>query len=531
MRAIRPSILGILLLVPILTTQTLCSSPGEIGTYSPGGRNIEAYTYSHEEGFPPFPDRVSFVGELRGDWHEMGRQFGDRAGESTRYVSDIWWRDICESFGKEETLKAFELYTAQIAALDPGLIDFMRGLAEGAARWLDESPFADADHPLHATNYERVLAVNLYDEWAMMHPRSFPDGSSTYGGAAGAPEQCPVAGCSAFAARGAATLSGETLSGQNRHSPYSPRCYEQAYVLVPDSGHAVWVLTNSPQVAANQVVNDAGVSLSLLAGGFTTPLALDYEGETYCAEGFGVAWFHLFLYAAVHADNAREAIEILTLGTEEYRDRTGRKTLLRGGGWNFLVADGKTLAVVEATADRYAVRYAGDRLPFTGPDWTDDTYIVATNHFICDFSYGPDNRRTNVPMTIFREGYDRDPESGEITGLNESGVRFWTLMWDVRHNYGHIDRYRAQQIMSGAYAHDQETGERIEVVETDSGAWAIYGTEKFCTAGILASWGGTCDSKIAVIKGDNVSVGWTMGSPVHWQGAWDTYQFSVPVAR
>ena len=82
MRAMLPSILGIFLLIPTLATPGLCSSPGEVGTYFPGGRNIEAYRYSHDEAFPPFPERVSFAGELRGDWREMGRQFGERAGES-----------------------------------------------------------------------------------------------------------------------------------------------------------------------------------------------------------------------------------------------------------------------------------------------------------------------------------------------------------------------------------------------------------------------------------------------------------------
>lgn len=48
------------------------------GTYHPAGKNIEAHTYQHEAEFPPFPDRVAFVGELRGSWLDMGRQLGPR---------------------------------------------------------------------------------------------------------------------------------------------------------------------------------------------------------------------------------------------------------------------------------------------------------------------------------------------------------------------------------------------------------------------------------------------------------------------
>jgi hypothetical protein len=160
-----------------------------------------------------------------------------------------------------------------------------------------------------------------------------------------------------------------------------------------------------------------------------------------------------------------------------------------------------------------------------GPDWTDPDFIVATNHFICEFSYDENNRRTNVPMTIFHEGVKRDPTSGEITDLNESGVRFWTLMWDIREHYGRLDRHRAQQILAGTYACDKGSGEKIEVIEHEPGKWAIYGRKKYRTAGILAPWGGTCDGKIAVIDGPGVSAYWTMGSPVHWQGAWDEYRF------
>jgi hypothetical protein len=262
-----------------------------------------------------------------------------------------------------------------------------------------------------------------------------------------------------------------------------------------------------------------------LAGGFTNPISLNYNGQSYCAEGFGVPWFHLFLYVAVHADTAEEAIEMLTVGTPEYRSKTGRKSLLRGGGWNFLVVDQNTLAVVEATANRYAVRYAGETFSFTGSAWNNGNYIVVTNHFICDFSYDQNNVRTNIPMTLFREGFDRDPESGEIADLNDSGVRFWTLMWDVKHNFGHVDRFRSQQIMSGLYVYEKETGEKIEAALDDQGVPRIYGAFKPCTQGALAFWGATCDAKIAVSDDEKISLYWTLGNPSHWQGAWDAFQF------
>jgi hypothetical protein len=514
--------IAVIIAAALINMQT---TPQESGQFFPGGRNIEAYRYEHSKGFPQFPDRANFIGTLQGNWYQMGRQFGEKAGQSTRYVSDNWWKAECELWGKAETLKAFALYEAQIEALHPGLVDFMKGISDGASSWLNESPYADPGHPLYATNYQRVLAVNLWDEWTMQHPRMFPDGTGTFGGSAEAPPEICIAGCSAFAARGKATMEGETISAHNRHSRFDPRVYEQVYILNPPEGNICWVLTNSPQVAANQVVNHKGVSVSLLYGGSTNPVSLDYNGKSYCAEGFGVPWFHLFLYVGTYADTAKEAIEMLTVGTARYRSITGRDTLLRGGGWNFLVADEYTLAVVEAAADRCAVRYAGDLLPFTGSEWIDRNYIAATNHFICDFSYDEHNNLTGVPMTIFGDGCEYDDSSGERIGFDGSGERFWTLMWDIKHNYGGIDNYRAQQIMSGVYGYEKETGEKMEVAEDNQGNWHIYGAEKPCTLGFISLVGGTCDAKIALLQRSHPVVYWTLGNPTDWQGAWDEFRF------
>ena len=481
-----------------------------MGNFIPGGRNVEAYRYAHTEGYPPFPDRVKYISVLTGTWYQMGVQYAQRSGDATRCVSDIWWKAECEMFGKVETLKAMKLYESQIAALDPNLIDFMKGIADGAEPWLSQSQYADKDHALYATSYERVLAVNIWDEWAMIHPSQFPDGSSTFGGSRKAPPNVGLAGCSAFAARGGATTDGRTIAAHNRHSPYDPRDYAQAFLTKPPKGmgYLCWNLSNCPQVAANQVVNEKGLSVILLFGGVSNPKSWNHPGGPYFAEGFGVPWFHLFLYVGTHAANAQEAIEILTKGTPEYRARTGRNSLLLGGGWIFLVSDEDTLAVVEATADRYAVRYPGE---FT-PGWDSKDYIVSTNHFLCDFSYDKDNNRTDVPMSIFNV-------------LPMSDIRLWTMLWDMKHRYGHIDKYMAQHIMSGRYAYDKDTGERIDCAEKN-GKWYVYGDVKACNEGTRVSLsGGSDDSKVAVLDGNESEVYWTMGNASDWEGAWDAYYF------
>ena len=187
-----------------------------------------------------------------------------------------------------------------------------------------------------------------------------------------------------------------------------------------------------------------------------------------------------------------------------------------------MVTDETALAVVEVTADRFAVRYAGE---FTGSEWTDADTLVTTNHNLCDFSYNDRNQRTDVPMSLFADEYERD-KTGTVTGLNSSGIRFWTLMWDLKHNHGQIDKYMAQHIMSGLHANDRKTGERIETAQDKTGAWRVWGAIKGCNQGGGVSLSsGSADAKVAQLASGETSVFWTMGSPSHWQGAWDGYTF------
>ena len=497
-----------------------------IGEYIPGGRNVEAYRYVHSEDYPPLPDRAKFIGVLTGTWYQMGVDLGQRSEDLTRYTCEIWWEEECEKFGKTETLKAAKLYEAAIADLDPNQIDFMHGIADGAASWLNQSLHADPSQPLYATNYERVVAINAHFDWVMYHPRQFPDGSSTYGGSVPSPpkeEIClcddSVHHCNSFSIRGRATTHGEVIAANNTQSPYDPSGYQVVYIIKPPNGNTALVRTNPPYVGRLFSANDKGVSVAMHTGSKSAW----YQGKFICTEAFGVPLpTNLALYVVTHASTAKEAIEIITLGTPEYRARTGRNSLLRARGGNWLITDKNTMAVVEVAANRYAVRYPGE---YTGPEWTDTDYIVTANHELCPFSYDEHNNLTNVPMTAFADGYNHDPVSGEITGLNNSGIRFWTLMWDIKHNYGHIDKYRAQQICSGLYGYDKDTGERIDCAERD-GKWHLYGEVEACAVGTSAGLlQGTNESSVAILDGLASEVNWTLGSPCHWQGAWDQYYF------
>jgi hypothetical protein len=472
------------------------------GRFIPGGRNVEAYRYFVTPGYPPYPDRAKWIGLLSGSWSQMGEELGARAGDKVRCTSDIWWGKICQAKGKADTLKAMKLYEAQIAALDPGQIDFLKGIASGAAPWLNQSIYASTRNDFFAENYWRVLTSSIWDCWYWGTP------------------QFPVAGgCNSFAVLGPATTIGKTIAVHARHTPHDGLCYQQAYVLKPPEGNLVWTVAPTPGVCGNLVVNNKGVSIHHHLGGKTNKRSLRHPQGPFNANAFGVPWLNLILYASIHANTAKEAIELLTIGPQNYLKKTGRKSILRDGVWNWMVTDSHTLAVVEASADRYAVRYAGEYL---GSEWAHKNYIACANHSICEFSYDENNNLTDVPMTIFN-----DPVPGTPLGLSPD--RFWTLMWDLKDRDGLIDRYMAQHIIHSTYKREKETGKILQCAQRQDREWDLYAYVEAGVQGIMADSGragGTNICGLTVLDGSHSLTSWNLGNPSDWEGAWDEYHFS-----
>jgi len=361
----------------------------------------------------------------------------------------------------------------------------MEGVAEGAGEELDKSPFAkDSSH------YQKVLNTNVYDAWSWRHPTSVPWKQD----AAGEP------GCSSFVTIGSGpNKNDEMIATHNRHCPLNPKCYQVSYVGKPEGGNAFWTITPGGAGAGCQIVNEKGVSLILNAGGD--------QHQEMDANAFGVSWFILFLHVAAHADTAAEAIEMITQGTPEYRKNTGRNSLLRTGTWNFLISDREECAVVETSCDRYGIRRPGD-LGEVG------NYLVMTNNNYCDYSFDENNERTDLPMMQF----------GNESTNGGSAVRFRTLMWDIRHNYGEIDRDMAMMFMKGHYQHDGE-GNRIEAVDGEPGLQFEGDVTCPHAGGFPDKWEhGSADSKV-VVHGEDLRVYWTLGRPCEWEGPWDEVRF------
>lgn len=238
---------------------------------------------------------------------------------------------------------------------------------------------------------------------------------------------------------------GETISSQVRHTQQVGLCYQASAVYRAEGNHAVWTVGNTPSICGLLLLNDCGVSISHHYGGSTTVASLSAAGDGGYGSAYGVPWPNLLFYAAKAASCAEEALDILAHGNERYRARTGRRTVLRDGVWNWMVCDPDTLSVMEASPDRYAIRYAGE---FTGDAWSDPDYIACANHFLCPYSYDRNDVRTDVPMTVFNS-------------ISNSQARFWTLMWELKSWKGKLDVPAVQYIFSQTYLRDEATGDFI----------------------------------------------------------------------
>jgi len=105
-------------------------------------------------------------------------------------------------------------------------------------------------------------------------------------------------------------------------------------------------------------------------------------------------------------------------------------------------------------------------------------------------------------------------------------------MWDMKHRFGHIDRYMAQHIMSGLYKYVKDTGEKVECGAKD-GKIARYGNLFASNEGVepVSLTHGTNDGKISVLNGERTRIYWTLGNPSDWEGAWDEYRFTSEVGH
>ena len=404
---------------------------------------LSGIAWSQEAKFIPPPKglltRVVWIGALEGTWKEMGIQYGQRAAKDIRIGNDAEWGGFGGRFkgDLEGMIRLAKTFERHLSYFSPEMIDFMEGIAEGAAKELDKSVYAG-----QASNYMRILCQNLGSslrpQWEMFLEEKTAGLSST--------ETSPAVeehSCQGWWVTGPATKDGETYVSRQSQGGFldSENANTVAYVLVPKDPEArvTFVQAAAGSICSGNAFNENGVYGSI-AGAWSKPRTK--------TGSLGVKDYILILHAVAYAKNAREAKDIVVFGNPRYRRLTNRKTLLRTRGSNMMFADENEAFVVEKGARRYTVRtpgYLGEK---------GNSYLCFSNHFMYkDGSYDEDNVfHSDVPMNQFCPEVEK----------SSSYYRLWEMMWWFYNNYGKIDLDMLLRDLSTAhYAYDRD-GNRID---------------------------------------------------------------------
>ena len=157
--------------------------------------------------------------EVRGDSYALGRQHGEQAGALVhRY---LLWIEKLSGLGREALTANAMRFLPAIRAASAGLIDEIRGLADGACISFEEAVLCQA----------RAEAANVRD-----------------------------GGCTAFAVRGSATSDGRTLIGQNQD--LEPEYADVAILLRvrPNDGRPAALMFTFAGQLGYSGLNDRGVA-------------------------------------------------------------------------------------------------------------------------------------------------------------------------------------------------------------------------------------------------------------------------------
>ncbi len=468
-----------------------------INTYA-GGSCSAISKYMHTDGWPDFPAYGVDLGVLKGTWYEMGVQYGERVGQPIQLYFDHRADSHVDVYGLEHVLQDVHRYEEQAKLFFPEALEFVQGIADGAKEFFSKSKYAAS-----MTDYEKVLLLNCDNCLMYGHPGDEhydPSKETAAGHAADA--------CSALVALGnqGATVNNKTVISQTNDGDFLNEMYRYTFVAMPSDPQAnnFWGTTAPGKFFEIMGLNDKGLAVTVTAGAYGTwvPEKKIFE------RAFGVTWQYVLLRQMAYADTCDEAVELVTVGTEEYRKATGRKTLLRTRHNNYVIADPENAVVVEVTANRYATRKPGDYGEEPG-------FIVCTNHYKCDYSYNDKNVRTDYPMTTFG-GDDFNPQSTS---------RYYELTWLARTNYGKMD---AEMIKSFQSMHHYYTasGEMVETVWNDElkeFVPAYVDAYTVCRHGGYpeSHSGQTVDSKVAVLQDRLMQ--FSLGRPCEWEGMWQSF--------
>lgn len=478
------------------------------------GRNTKLEKYRIVAGYPAYEPHPRYLGELTGSWHQIGKQYGQRAADLIRWVYEGWYRELLPVQGSAAVMTAYlRQQEAYYTLLVPEALELMHGIAEGAATELASSVFAR-----ELSHFDKIMMINSYfglkgrPPVAMLAEVMADDG---------------VHCCSGAVILGPATRDGKSIHVSSEDQRFFPQEYLVSFIASPSDprAHRYTVTDSAGEIGSEHAQNDRGVTVSGYAGG-----SIGILGPTL-AEPFsgyrraGLDWQVGDFYAVAFADSARHAVELLTVGRPEYRARSGRRIVIgkctRGVNW--LVSDRDEAFVVESIpADqqgraRYAIRVPGQMGEKGGQ------YIASTNNVEAPDSYDEDN--VHDPAHPMRQ-HGNGEQNPTYFSLNLTGMRFWTFMWLIRNEYGRVDVQMVQAWRRAHFTYDQ-SGVRHTHATVQGKSVPVHllpGAATLCwhssgPAGVDTFEG--VDTYVSLSVAQDLVSFRTKGRPCEWSGPWD----------
>ena len=512
MKAFEKRIVGLFVISILLTPITFALAAEQATPYQQRigaslGYGTKIQDLKVPEGFPKYETRTRFIGNLRGTWYEMGLQYGRRAADLIRWGTDYMLMETLEKYGREHIKEDLARYAKSLHDFSPKMTDFLKGIAEGASKELDKSPYKG-----QVSDFERIVLINNFDLFLWDHPSPeshtgkttpIPKKSSMLFGQAEVRSRCSgaaLSGQSRVSAKGtllSPTKNGETIVMQNHDGSNPPVPWFVAYVATPSDHEAnVFWSIGGPGVAGgnNTCTNEKGLAIAMHSG-----------GESDDPMGFGVPVQPLVVYAAAYSEDVGEAIELLTLGPPDYRARTGRKTVEHAAGWLFTLGDPEQVAQVEVTAHRHAVRYPGDMNEV-------GNYLVQSNMFGSQHYF--DENNTLIDRSI---GGTKEPDL-------KKKLKHYSIDWYIRYHFKEMDIDKTREMMSMTWCYDMDTGRRLDFDED--------GTPMHLTGLTTCAFGAdgqavTSHTTQSILRKNGMSeVWWTQGAPCDWLGPWQHIDFA-----
>lgn len=486
------------------------------------GRNRKLDDYYLAPNYPAYAPHPRYLGELRGSWRQMGRQYGERAGDLIRMVYEGWYRELLPVQGSPEIIAAYlRQQEAYYELLVPEALEMMHGIADGAATELSSSAF-----PRVLSHFHKILMINSYFGLQAKPPASAV--------AEVAPAEEEVHCCSGAVILGPATRDGKAIHVSSEDQHFFPQEYLVTFIAHPSDrrAHRYTVTDSAGEIGSEHAQNDHGVTVSGYAGGHLGILGPTLAHPFSGYRRPGLDWQVGDFYAVAFANTARHAVELLTVGRPEYRARSGYKIVVGkcARGVNWVISDRREAFVVESIpADqngvaRYAIRAPG-QMGETGGH-----YIVSTNNVEARDSYNEDNvHDPGHPMSQHGSGSQHPTHFG----LNLDGMRFWTFMWLIKRNHGHITVDMVQAWRRTHFVYDR-SGDRQDTIEVDGRRVPVHLVPDAATlcwhssgpAGVDTLKG--VDTYVSLSVADDLTSFRTKGRPCEWIGPWDRLSLRNP---